>query len=423
VEIYRDTFWAVPLGVQILLYAASAVSLFLFGYGFYRRYGLWKKGRPSSLTWKRVKTVLSERGSAIISQKRIREEKKSGRMHMLLSAGMVVLFIGTVLVFFDYDLGLPILRGWFYLFYELTLDLFGVLFVIGVGLAIVNRLPLGKIGRLRTTTADRVMLLLMLVIGISGFVLEAIRLAITTPGHGGWSFVGFSFAALLQAWGVGPSSEPLYVGMWVFHMIVALALIAMIPFTKLLHIFVAPINIILTGPLTETDVNPAFNLANQSMEEIAAGNLGLGGRMPKDFTFSQLLSLDACTECGRCDEVCPAAGSGKPLAPRSIVMKLRDQMHQPDQQLAGFSEEELLSCTTCGACMERCPVSIRHVPMIVSLRQGLIAENTLEPEMERTLSNLQNYHNPWGNPGYTRTDWTKGLSVTVAATEKEEEVG
>ncbi|MDF2681409.1 MAG: 4Fe-4S dicluster protein [Brevibacillus sp.] len=418
-EIYRDTFWAVPVSVQILLYAASAISLILFGYGFYRRFRLWRKGRPSPISMEQMRSVLWQRLAAILSQRRIREEKKSGRMHMPLSTGMVVLFIGTVLVFIDYDLGLHFLRGWFYLLYEMTLDLFGVLFVIGVGLAIMNRLPVGKIARLRTKPADRVMLILMLVIGISGFLLEAIRLAITSPGHGGWSFVGYSLAAILQTLGVGPSSEMLYVGMWVFHMVVALALIALIPFTKLLHIFLAPIHMILTEPLTETDLKPSFNLANQSIEEIAAGNLGLGGRSPSDFTFSQLLSMDACTECGRCDEVCPAAGSGKPLAPRSIVMKLRDQMHKPNHSLMGFSQEELLSCTTCGACMERCPVSIRHVPMIVSLRQGLIAENVLEPQLESTLSNLQTYHNPWGNPGHTRTDWTKGLTVTVA--EKKEE--
>ncbi|MCK9905288.1 (Fe-S)-binding protein, partial [Frankia sp. Cpl3] len=287
--------------------------------------------------------------------------------------------------------------------------------------AINSRLPGKRIARLVTNPADYAMLILLFVIGISGFLIEAVRLAVTTPEHGGWSFVGYSLALLLQTIGVGasPSSETLYLLLWVGHMLLALGLIGLIPFTKLIHVLLAPINIILTEPLTETEVKPAFNLAIQSIDEIAVGSFGLGGRKPSDFTFSQLLSLDACTECGRCDDVCPAALSGKPLAPRSIVMKLRDQMHKPDQPLNGFSQEELLSCTTCGACMESCPVAIRHVPMIISLRQGLIAENIVEPEMARTLANLSAYHNPWGNPGNTRTDWLKGLQVAVA--EKREE--
>ncbi|MFM1651740.1 4Fe-4S dicluster domain-containing protein [Brevibacillus sp. B_LB10_24] len=418
-DVFRHTFWAIPPGLQIVLYAASAVSLILFGYGFYRRYRMWKKGRPSPLSLAQVKSVLLSRLAVIISQRRIREEERSGRMHMLLSAGMVVLFIGTVLVFFDYDFQLHFLRGWFYLLYEAVLDLFGVLFLIGVGLAVVDRLPGRRIARLLSKPADYAMLGLLFAIGISGFVLEALRLAITLPAHGGWSFVGYALGQGLLLMGVNESSIPVYLAAWVIHMLLSLAFIALIPYTKLIHIFLAPINILLTEPLTETDITPAFNLSRQSLEEAAAAGRGLGGSRPRDFTFAQLLSVDACTECGRCDEVCPAAQSGKPLAPRSIVLKLRDQMHRPDEPLAGFSQEELLSCTTCGACMERCPVSIRHVPMIVSLRQGLIGENLLEPQMAETLANLQTYHNPWGHPGHTRTEWTKGLQVKVAENREE----
>jgi nitrate reductase gamma subunit/ferredoxin len=404
-----------------MLYAASAACLILFGYGFYRRYRWWKQGRPSPLSLAKVKSVLLSRLAVIVSQRRIREEKRSGRMHMMLSAGMVVLFIGTVLVFFDYDLRLHFLRGWFYLLYEAALDLFGVLFLIGAGLAIADRLPGRRIARLLSKPADSAMLGLLFVIGISGFVLEALRLAITLPAHGGWSFVGYALGQGLQLMGVNESLTPVYLAAWVIHMLLSLAFIALIPYTKLIHIFLAPVNILLTEPLTATEINPAFNLSRQSPGEAAAAyaGRGFGGSRPSDFTFAQLLSVDACTECGRCDEVCPAALSGKPLAPRSIVLKIRSQMHRLEVPLAGFSQEELLSCTTCGACMERCPVSIRHVPMIVSLRQGLIGENLLEPQMAETLANLQTYHNPWGHPGHTRTDWTKGLQVKVAKNREE----
>jgi ferredoxin len=202
--------------------------------------------------------------------------------------------------------------------------------------------------------------------------------------------------------------------MWVLHMLLSLTFVALIPYTKMMHLFLAPITVILTEPLTEMEVNPPFHLGLQSVDEIAAANHGLQGKTPRDFTFLQLLSLDACTECGRCDEVCPAALSGMPLAPRNIVIKLRGQMHKPDQPLTGFAEEELLSCTTCGACSERCPVSIRHVPLILTLRQGMIAENNLEPELARTLANLQAYRNPWGYPAKARSNWAKGLKIAEA---------
>lgn|GEM_PF-1863039 len=414
-DIYRHTFWAIPQSGKVVLYITSALCLFLFLYGFYRRYRLWRQGRPSELSLARIRLVLMQRLSDVICQKRVREEKRSGRMHVLLSAGMVVLFLGTVLVFFDYDLQLHFLRGWFYLLFELVLDAFGLLFLLGTGLALFQRLPGSpgkRIARLRNTPLDYAILILLFVIGISGFVLEAMRLALTSPEHGICSFVGYALGLLLAQ--LVPLSAPLYLAMWVLHMLLSLTFVALIPYTKMMHLFLAPITVILTEPLTEMEVNPPFHLGLQSVDEIAAANHGLQGKTPRDFTFLQLLSLDACTECGRCDEVCPAALSGMPLAPRNIVIKLRGQMHKPDQPLTGFAEEELLSCTTCGACSERCPVSIRHVPLILTLRQGMIAENNLEPQLARTLANLQAYRNPWGYPAKARSNWAKGLKIAEA---------
>lgn len=193
--------------------------------------------------------------------------------------------------------------------------------------------------------------------------------------------------------------------------------------------------------------------------------LGIG--RIEDFTWKGLLDLSTCTECGRCQEQCPAWNTGKPLSPKLVVMALRDHAyatapylraaanastepaghtaatgHVPvpwasasgasgapggDGAADGHASLDVLSlvgdvvdpqalwdCTTCGACVQQCPVDIEHVDHVVDLRRNqVLMESAFPDELGPMFTKLERQSNPWGLPARQRLDWAKGLPFAV----------
>ena len=148
----------------------------------------------------------------------------------------------------------------------------------------------------------------------------------------------------------------------------------------------------------------------------------------KDLSKKQLLDLFSCTECGRCQEVCPAWATGKPLSPKLLIMDLRDHVVgiDPNAMAAGtielqplvpnaVADEVVWDCVTCGACVRECPVDIEHVDTIVDLRRNLVmAESRFPTEAGTMLRGIEGPHeNPWGQPAASRTDWVGDIPVRV----------
>lgn len=409
-SVQRDTFWMISSDYRIVMYVLATIAIGVFVYGFYRRFRLWRKGVREKVSWNDVKTNFHFFYQTAIEQKKIKRDRLYGFMHRFTSYGFVILFIGTVLVVIDYDFKIPLLQGNFYLIYELVLDVFGVLFLIGLLLAMVVRAR-KKRPRLRNGLADQAFLLLLLLIGIGGYIIEGIRLSETQISHAAWSPVGYGFAVLFQ--GHSFFSAESYPNWWLSHSILAFILIAIIPYTKLFHFLTAPINILFQPVKRTGKVGTPYNLEEMTEEQRYESMRIKGVNKITDFTGWQLLSTDACTECGRCDSQCPAHNSGKPLAPRSIVTKIRDHMHEDQEVLSFIAPEELQSCTTCGACVEACPVSINHIDLILSMRRGLIQNQVIEQETENTLVKLEEQHNVFGKPWSERENWSRGLDVPV----------
>ena len=176
----------------------------------------------------------------------------------------------------------------------------------------------------------------------------------------------------------------------------------------------------------------------------------LGVGKIEDFTWKGLLDFSTCTECGRCQEQCPAWNTDKPLSPKMLVVNLRNHHHakapwlmasederermegsvltEAERPLVGETEgdptvpsggavidpEVLWSCTTCGACVEQCPVDIEHVDAIVDMRryQNLI-ESAFPTELGGLFKNLENKGNPWGMNARLRMDWAKDLPFDI----------
>jgi Fe-S oxidoreductase/TM2 domain-containing membrane protein YozV len=142
----------------------------------------------------------------------------------------------------------------------------------------------------------------------------------------------------------------------------------------------------------------------------------------------QLLQTLACTECGRCQDQCPAWNTGKPLNPKLVITALRDAMFaEADRLISGDKEAEpkmlvpdiidpdvLWSCTTCGACVEECPVDIEHVDAIVDMRRyQVLMESSFPTEAGTMLRNIENQGNPWGLRADMRLEWTEGVDFEI----------
>lgn len=415
-----------------LMYTFFAATLAIFGYGVYRHWRLWRIGQPAARfrpVGPRLRAVLTQ---VFGHQTLLKRYRGAGVFHLLFFWGFVILFIGTLVVFVDQDLGLAIMHGVFYLYFQsLVLDLFGLLATLGVLAALCHRY-LVRPARLKPdSAADALLLVLMLLILVTGFVLEGLRIELTHDPWAAWSPVGGAtgavFAVLLGAEGM----RWLHWALWWFHLLIALSFIAWAPYSKLFHVFTSPANLYLQD-LEPKGVLPKLDLATAE---------SFGVRRLEQFTWKDLLDLDACTECGRCEANCPATLTEKPLSPKALILDLREHLHREGARLVVarggattarreeeksplvglvIREETLWSCTTCRACMEQCPVGIEQVPKIIQMRRHLVMERAAFPEdLQAMVRSLEARGHPYPGSQASRTDWLAGLEVPRLADQPE----
>ncbi len=375
---------------------------------------------------KRMKQFLEQAGDFLlnsIAQVRIYDRAYAGIMHALLFWGVTIQVIGTAInlmqmkLFLPFELTFP--REGLYLAFELVMDLAGVAILVGVLMAGFRRLIL-RPKSLETRWDDLYALVLLLVIPIAGFAVEATRLISASPEWTVWSPIGRVIAGGLGAIGLTQEGAVRLHGFlfWT-HAALALTLLASIPYTKLRHLVNTPLNILLRNRKT-----PGIPAKIDNIEE--AEILGVG--QIREFTPRQLLSFDACVRCGRCDDACPAVESGTKYAPRLFIQSLRqvmdDTLTHPERKndVDGYSLPDLIgsqspwSCTTCGACLERCPAFVNPVDEVIDLRRYLaLTTGKLPKTVADTLRNFERQGNPWGMPPEERIAWTEGLGVRELA--------
>ncbi|HYF95339.1 MAG TPA: (Fe-S)-binding protein [Symbiobacteriaceae bacterium] len=423
--ITRPIYW--QISGTWLMYFMLLPTLAIFGYGLYMRFRLWRLGKPTLRTdqpLRRLERVFTY----VFGHKRLLQERPAGVMHAFMYGSMLLLLIGTIVVALEADFGLPIMRGWFYLvFQSLVLDLAGALGLVGLGIALLRRFVL-KIPRLqhnrphaRKDSSDSITLAAFILMFAQGFALEAIRIAGTPRPWDAWSPVGYLLARPLM----GLDSAVLvgaYQVVWWFHMVTVFAWIAYIPYSKMLHLFTSAASVYFS------DLRPAGAAITDPIDFETADRFGRSALT--DFTWKDLLDLDACTACGRCQAVCPAYASGEPLSPRSLILDLRDYMREHGPKLlsgvdsaslpplvgAAAAEDALWACTTCRACMEACPVHIEHVPKIVGMRQHLIMEQGSVPDtLQEALRSMEDRGHTFKGANAGRLDWCEGLGIPLAA--------
>jgi len=186
------------------------------------------------------------------------------------------------------------------------------------------------------------------------------------------------------------------------------AFFATIPVNRFLHVITGPLNI------AGRPERPMGTLVPLKMEEVEqTGRTGVHDLA--DFNRQQLLSLDSCMECGRCEDACPATASGKPLSPKAVVIDLRNLMSLGGEDVhRAVHDETLWACTMCQACVQECPVLIGHVDLISDMRRDLIGEGKLSGPPAKALQQIGSQSNPYGRSNSERLAWAEGLEVPTA---------
>ena len=403
-----------------VLYASFFVSGCVMVYGLYRhlrRYGV-GLGEFLGLVMKDVKAKIGRFVEFGMGQRKVLQDKEGGIMHGSLFYGFLVLLAYTTIIFIQDDI-LPLftsytfLEGNAYLTLEFLGDTFGIIYVFGLAVAVFRRF-VQKPDKLETVYDDYLVVGILIWIGISGFFIEALRLIIQPVSWAAFSPVGNALSeALASIPSLVVNAPILYQGFWWMHMFSVMILIALVPYTKLIHVFTSGFNIALTPVRPIGKLTTPFNL--QKMMESGSIEVPPSVRGAQDFAPLQKLALDACTNCGRCQEVCPAYASGRDLSPRLVVRDLSKQntLSPGGDALAlgTVRESELWACTMCNACVSVCPVFIDQVDYITEFRRSLVAESRLDSKKKIFLENVGRSGNPFGLPQHDRMNWLLELGV------------
>ncbi len=422
-EVGREVFGNIPAPLVVLFYVGVGAFLWLALHLLAVRARSWTQGAPER-RWgfwpDRVRRLREG-----LTMKTLLRDPRTGIMHSLIYYGFVVLFLGTVTLEIDHLLpaALKFLHGPVYLGYSAVLDLAGVAYLAGLGLAIAGRY-LAPPDRLRSKTKpeDALILGVLVLIGISGLLTEAARIAVDgRPAHEVWSFVGYPLSALFE----GDAASAWHRVLWVSHVATFVAFLVVLPTTKLRHLLTSPADLFLSprqrprGAMREMP-----NL--MEVEDIDT----IGASVAAELTWKQIFDTDACTVCGRCTSVCPANLTGKPLDPREMVLKSGEVAAasagiSPPVSTTALLEgagtlfdrvrpDEVFACTTCRACDEICPVGIEIVDRILDMRRYLtLMESEFPSELGRAFVAMENQSNPWGMDPKARSEWTSELDFEV----------
>src|SRR5262245_10068132 len=402
--------------VLLLLVLAVAGGLFL------RRthllYRIVRLGRPANRGGEVGRRVQKE-AADVLGQRKLLQRLGPGLVHALIFWGFVVLFPTIVMALLgaiDRDWTLPWLgqQGWFFL----LADVFCVLVLVGVVSAFLIR----KVQRPARFEGSH--------LGEADLILGLIALIVTTlvlwhasqialginEWPAGWSPVSNAISTLMGPGEWLEARERIF--LWA-HVLTILGFLVYLPYSKHLHIATAGLNVWFGRTRRRGRLEPL----DFEVEDEAALRFGSGTLV--DMTWKEMLDTLYCTECGRCQDACPAWATGKALSPKLLVMGLRDRLlAEGPAVLAGgeasplvpgaVTDDVVWDCVTCGACVRECPVSIEHVDHIVDLRRHLVmVESRFPAEAGTMLRDVGRSSNPWGKAQGERASWADGLDVRV----------
>ncbi len=301
-------------------------------------------------------------------------------------------------------------------------DLFAVLVLMALAAAAWRRL-VSKPKRLETSFAHT--LDAMVIIGLITLLIVAYFGMQAIAPKPGMLVVSHLLRVLFIGWdpSLGRADFPMaYSAFEWTHNLVVLGFLVYIPHSKHLHIITSLPNLFFR------EEHPAGRIDKLDLEDESAEHFGV--TKISDFSRKELLDLTACTECGRCQEACPAYNTGKPLSPKKVITDLKEHLFHVGPALlvdpnadTGVSlygdviaEDVLWACTTCRACEEVCPVEIQPMTKLIKIRQArVLMEGDFPAEAQGALRNVETQSNPWGLPQEERGKWAEAMGVKTLA--------
>lgn len=424
----REIMWNLQPSAAVIMWVLFGVVLLVMAWGFRSRILAYRRGRAEREN--RVDGLsarLSDVFRLALFQQRVLHKKLGGLIHLAIYVPFLVLIVATTLVAIEYDLGIIILDGTFYIVFKLFTGTFGALLILGSAAALLRRWVLRPEG-LTKDNDDTFQLLAILFIAVTGFLIETARIAATNPKIAPVSYISNFLAPRLFGGMDLPDLLLTHRILWWVHLVAAFGFLASIPFSKMIHMGTGTASIFLRSSRPKGALQPVPNIEEEEKPGVSELT---------DLSWKQLLSADGCTKCGRCQDECPAYAAEMPLSPREVILKTKDRMAAdvegvlapsgveidkaagkrivPDFVNGVLTPEEIWACTTCRACMQACPVLIEHIDMIVDVRRGYVAASKVPDTVRTALRKMGDTGNPWGLPQDDRIAWAEGLDVPFAA--------
>jgi Fe-S oxidoreductase len=381
----------------------------------------------------RVKVLFTD----VLGQRNVRRKHLPGLAHTLIFFGFLavqphsleLMIRGVFPSFYVADV-IPRLYG----VYIFVADILAFPVLIGLGYALYRRLFVKP--KYLTDGLDARLIILFTAVIIITFYLTNAFLLLPSTGHSSFDYARYLTVSrvvyhVLHLDALSPAAARIFyeICYWI-HVLTILGFLVYIPGSKHLHLLAAIPNVFLK-PLERPKAMLKTDIEDEDAESFGLGKVS-------DLNWKNVLDLYACTECGRCEEQCPADMTGKPLSPKrvihdakidlfdqaSAVLGQNDEVVQPLlRENSAITGDVLWSCTTCRACEDICPVNIQHLDILLEARKyQVLMESNFPPEMQDTFNNLENQSNPWGFGSDTRADWAKGLDVPLMTDNPEADI-
>jgi Fe-S oxidoreductase/nitrate reductase gamma subunit len=424
-EATREIYWNVGHGWTTLvpMYLLTVAAIGVLVYGGMQRLKVYRLGKPIDRTddlWQRI----VDSAVTVLGQANVVRVRWPGLAHGAFFWSFFVLFIGTSLIvlqadFSDLLFGIKFLKGNFYKIFSVSLDLAGLAALVAMGALFVRRY-LVQPAALESTWNDAFMHGSLFLILLTGFVIEGARMAVTELGTplAYWSPVGLVFAKALSGMD-GKGLLLLHTSTWWFHLLLVMAFIVSIPYTKFRHMVTIAANMVLAdrGPIGKLQT---IELENEEAESFGAVQL-------TDLSWKDIFDTDACIKCQRCQDRCPAYATDKPLSPMKVIDDLGQvafSLNPDANQIETIGKDALWSCTTCRACQDICPAGIEHVGKIVEMRRNLVLMEGEFPgeEVMTAMEQTEVNGNPLGMGYASRGEWAENLGIKTLAEDPEVDI-